>query len=84
MSKSRKGTSTDVRNVWSSGVWNERVVQSTTQLEEDATRSSVIVTGLAPNTDAKEPLCEVNLNHQTHPISAFDMVLNIQVNRNPN
>jgi hypothetical protein len=57
------------------------VVKSTTQLEKDVTRSRVIVT--EPNIDAKELLCEVNLNHQTHPISAFDMVLNVQVNRNP-
>ena len=57
------------------------VVKSTTQLEEDVTRSRVIVT--EPNIDAKELLCEVNLNHQTHPISAFDMVLNVQVKRNP-
>jgi hypothetical protein len=57
------------------------VVKSTTQLEEDVTRSRVIVA--EPNIDAKELLCEVNLNHQTHPISAFDMVLNVQVNRNP-
>jgi hypothetical protein len=57
------------------------VAKSTTQLEEDVTRSRVIVT--EPNIDAKELLCEVNLNHQTHPMSAFDMVLNVQVNRNP-
>lgn len=83
MSTRRKGTVTDVTNVLSSGVGNEseRNVQrqSTTQLVEQGTRSGVSVTGAVPNVDDREPLGEVNLIHQTHPISDFDIVSNVHV-----
>jgi hypothetical protein len=49
----------------------------TTQLVEQRTRSGVSVTGAVPNVDDREPLGEVNLIHQTHPISDFDIVSDI-------
>jgi hypothetical protein len=54
--------------------------QSTTQLVEQGTRSGVSVTGAVPNVDDREPLGEVNLIHQTHPISDFDIVSNVHAN----